>query len=604
GRNVVVAFDVGLAGEVEVAPVGHRFAGEGVFQVLLGLGAFQVAHDITSWRVAGRKKSSRPCGRPGPSLARAGRMMKLIVSMEHIAGGYWRARAFLACIAVVSGGVAAGCASSSSGGSCRRIPARRFRNSSIAELLRQTIAMRRLGGWPLNSIRCRPSTGATGGFTAITGSRVMPTFAATIWRSVSRLVARKPPCSPAPDRWQTSSAWSRRQWPSSSSSRFWLDRSRSLSRPCLWASGCSSETASRNGSSNRNSLCMLSSCRGRARMPASSRPSRSRRRSASVFSSTSSSSSFGNAARTSGSACGSRYGPSVGKMPSRTVPDSGSSVRRATARICSTPPSTSRARIAMSRPTSVSSTLRGVRSTSGTPSSSSSFLIWVDRVGWLTKQASAARPKCRCSARATRYWRSRRFIGESVQAIVINYGTDANNQLEQYAGAPYRAPRIPVIPRASESLPLPRRRAGCTPPARACPRRRFFLRAAPRAGRADRAFWHCVGSHADPYGGALWIAWGFPDASSCPSTRVHRTGQLLGRRVRRHGRPGAAGPVAWLGGAAVVSDRVQGGSRTAGFFRYHHDQGEADQGFRSPLAGRQGTEGVEGDDHRRRRQAA
>src|SRR6185437_2835630 len=312
---------------------------------------------------------------------------------------------------------------------------------------------------------------------------------------------------------------------------------------------------------------------GQARMPASSRPSRSRRRSASVFSSTSSSSSFGNAARTSGSACGSRYGPSVGKMPSRTVPDSGSSVRRATARICSTPPSTSRARSAMSRPTSVSSTLRGVRSTSGTPSSSSSFLIWVDRVGWLTKQASAARPKCRCSARATRYWRSRRFIGESVQAIVKNYGTDANNQLEQYAGAPYRAPRIPVIPRASESLPLPRRRAGCTPPARACPRRRFFLRAAPRAGRADRAFWHCVGSHADPYGGALWIAWGFPDESSCPSTRVHRTGQLLGRRVRRHGRPGAAGPVAWLGGAAVVSDRVQGGSRTAGFFRYHHDQG-------------------------------
>ena len=33
---------------------------------------------------------------------------------------------------------------------------------------------------------------ATGGFTASVGSSVTPTFAATIWRSVSRLVARKP----------------------------------------------------------------------------------------------------------------------------------------------------------------------------------------------------------------------------------------------------------------------------------------------------------------------------------------------------------------------------------------------------------------------------
>src|SRR5690606_6066348 len=38
---------------------------------------------------------------------------------------------------------------------------------------------------------------------------------------------------------------------------------------------------------------------------------------------------------------------------------------------------------------------------------------WVERVGWLTKQAAAARPKCRWSASATRYLRSRRFIGMS-----------------------------------------------------------------------------------------------------------------------------------------------------------------------------------------------
>ena len=304
------------------------------------------------------------------------------------------------------------------------------------------MAMRRLGGWPLNSIRCRLSSGATGGFTAVTGSRVMPTFAATICRSVSRLVARKPLRSAAPARWHTSSAWSRRQWPSSSSSRFWLDRSASFSWPCLCASGWASDTASRKGSSNRNSLCRLSSCSGRARMPASSLPSRNRRSTASVFSSTSSSSSLGNALRTSGNACGSRYGPRVGKMPSRTVPDSGSSVRRATLRICSMPLSTSRARMAMSRPTSVSSTLRGVRSTSGTPSSSSSFLIWVDRVGWLTKQASAARPKCRCSARATRYWRSRRFMDRPGLAIAIRYGWDGNNQLEQCKRGSYSVPTL------------------------------------------------------------------------------------------------------------------------------------------------------------------
>ena len=42
--------------------------------------------------------------------------------------------------------------------------------------------------------------GATGGATASRGSRVMPTPAATIWRSVSRLVARNPDFSSAPDR--------------------------------------------------------------------------------------------------------------------------------------------------------------------------------------------------------------------------------------------------------------------------------------------------------------------------------------------------------------------------------------------------------------------
>jgi NAD/NADP transhydrogenase alpha subunit len=38
GRDVVVALDIGLVREVEVAAVGLRFAGEGGFQATFGLG--------------------------------------------------------------------------------------------------------------------------------------------------------------------------------------------------------------------------------------------------------------------------------------------------------------------------------------------------------------------------------------------------------------------------------------------------------------------------------------------------------------------------------------------------------------------------------------
>src|SRR3546814_2849792 len=59
-----------------------------------------------------------------------------------------------------------------------------------------------------------------------------------------------------------------------------------------------------------------------------------------------------------------------------------------------------------------------------TPSSSSSLRIWVESVGWLTKHAAAARPKCRCSARATKYLRSRRFMGflRFVLPVVVSGG--------------------------------------------------------------------------------------------------------------------------------------------------------------------------------------
>src|SRR5690606_38125869 len=98
-------------------------------------------------------------------------------------------------------------------------------------------------------------------------------------------------------------------------------------------------------------------------------------------------------------------------MPSLTVPASGSWLRRAASRIWSMSATMRRARAATSGPAAVSITLRGARSTSATPSSSSSLRTWVESVGWLTKHAAAARPKCRWSARATKYLRSRRFMG-------------------------------------------------------------------------------------------------------------------------------------------------------------------------------------------------
>ena len=86
----------------------------------------------------------------------------------------------------------------------------------------------------------------------------------------------------------------------------------------------------------------------------------------------------------------------------RRLPDSGSLAWRAMSPMSSASPSMMRARSTTCSPASVSMMWPGLRSISSTPSSFSSFLIWVDSVGWLTKQASAARPKWRWSATATR----------------------------------------------------------------------------------------------------------------------------------------------------------------------------------------------------------
>ncbi len=45
-RDVVEAFDVGLGGEIQIAPVGLRLAGKRVLQVLFRLTSLEI-HDIT-----------------------------------------------------------------------------------------------------------------------------------------------------------------------------------------------------------------------------------------------------------------------------------------------------------------------------------------------------------------------------------------------------------------------------------------------------------------------------------------------------------------------------------------------------------------------------
>src|SRR5208282_2405856 len=94
--------------------------------------------------------------------------------------------------------------------------------------LRHTAPTVRVGAGLLNSRTVSPRCEPNGESTANSGSKVMPSPATTICRKVSRLVARKSSASWTSTRLHTSSAWSRRQWPSSSSSRVWSLRSCTL----------------------------------------------------------------------------------------------------------------------------------------------------------------------------------------------------------------------------------------------------------------------------------------------------------------------------------------------------------------------------------------
>src|SRR5512147_40821 len=96
--------------------------------------------------------------------------------------------------------------------------------------------------------------------------------------------------------------------------------------------------------------------------------------------------------------------------PSRSGPTSGSLPWRAISLMRPASSSTFCACPTMRSPAGVVVTSLVRRSKICVPSSSSSFLIATDSVGWLTKQASAARPKWRSRATATMYLSSVRVM--------------------------------------------------------------------------------------------------------------------------------------------------------------------------------------------------
>ena len=103
-----------------------------------------------------------------------------------------------------------------------------------------------------------------------------------------------------------------------------------------WRAGARSAAPARSPRRRAARRASPSSRMGRATTPASSWPSRSRSSTTSVFSSESSSSSFGNRSWIAGTTWGSRYGASVGNSPMRRVADSGSAARLAMAWMSST----------------------------------------------------------------------------------------------------------------------------------------------------------------------------------------------------------------------------------------------------------------------------
>ena len=82
-------------------------------------------------------------------------------------------------------------------------------------------------------------------------------------------------------------------------------------------------------------------------------------------------------------------------------------------------------------PAGVSATRLGWRSTRDTPRYRSSLRIWAERVGWLTKQRCAARPKVLLVRQRHEVPEVPRFIAEAYQLTIDNiYWIDKNNPLD------------------------------------------------------------------------------------------------------------------------------------------------------------------------------
>ena len=105
----------------------------------------------------------------------------------------------------------------------------------------------------------------------------------------------------------------------------------------------------------------------------------------------------------------------VGITPRRISPVMGARSALAISITSSASRSSAFARPAMVVPTRVISTCRFERSATAVPSTDSRSRMPALSVDWVMWQRSAARPKCRVSASATRYWScfivGRRFIG-------------------------------------------------------------------------------------------------------------------------------------------------------------------------------------------------
>src|SRR5918993_1536479 len=151
----------------------------------------------------------------------------------------------------------------------------------------------------------------------------------------------------------------------------------------------------------------------------------------------------------------------VGMAPMRKAPANGAPEARASStspRASASTPCTCCRRAA---PWPVSSTRPGARSNTVAPSQDSSLRICAERAGWDTPHRSAARPKWRHSATATRYSRSRRDRpARDRQELRLGRGHDMQRLSPRQDQSLSPIPLSPP-PFAAAANPAAFRRGGC-----------------------------------------------------------------------------------------------------------------------------------------------